>query len=167
MAGKGGKGGKKGGKAGQSDGTKLIAGNRRAGQLYHLGERFEAGIVLAGTEVKSAREGGVTLKDGYVRVAAEQAYLVDVHIAPYSHAGYSGHEPERPRKLLLHKRELRKLQGKLTRKGLTLVPVRMYLKNGRIKLELALAEGKKLHMKRDEKRAEAADRDAQRALSER
>jgi SsrA-binding protein len=149
-----------------SEFEKDLASNRKARHNYHLVERFEAGIVLTGTEVKSARAGKITLKDGYARVRGEELWLLGVHISPYSHGNIQNHEPERERKLLVHKRQIHKLMGETIRGGLTLVPLRVYLKDGRIKVELALAKGKKQHDKRDAKRARQLDREAEAAMSD-
>lgn len=150
-----------------SDFEKDLARNRKARYNYHILDRFEAGIVLTGTEVKSARAGKVTLKDSYARVRGEELWLMGVHIAPYTHGNIHNHEPERDRKLLMHKRQIHKFMGETVRGGLTLVPLRVYLKGGRIKVELALAKGKKTYDKRDAKRAQQLDREAQAALDQR
>ena len=128
---------------------KILSDNRHAGHNYHLLERFEAGLALTGTEVKSAKDGRVQLKDSFAEVAGNEAWLLNAHIGQYSHGNRENHEPTRRRKLLLHRAEIDKLLGKTREKGLTLVPTKMYLKNGRIKLELAVAKGKKLHDKRE------------------
>jgi len=127
---------------------KVLATNRKARFEYEFLERFVAGLALMGSEVKSVREGRVNLQDGYVSFVGEEAFLVNVHIAPYSNAGYAGHEPLRPRKLLLHKREIKRLAGKVQEKGLTLIPLAIGLEGNWIKVELALARGKKVHDKR-------------------
>src|SRR5512142_2058067 len=111
-----------------------LADNRKAHHDYHLLETFEAGMVLLGTEVKAIREGRVNLRDSYARVEDGEVFIYNVHISPYSHRGYAEHDPLRRRKLLLHKEEIRKLIGRTVEKGMTLVPVRMYLKNGRVKI---------------------------------
>jgi SsrA-binding protein len=147
-------------------GDRVLASNREAGHLYHLGERLEAGLVLLGTEVKAIREGRVNLRESWIVLRGEQAYLVGCNIGAYTHTGYATHEPTRERKLLLHKRELRKLQGKLTLRGLTLVPIKLYSKGRRLKLEVALGEGKKLHDKREAKRAKEAEREVRRHLKD-
>jgi SsrA-binding protein len=138
---------------------KVLAANRQAGHNYFLMERFEAGLVLTGTEVKAARGGQVQLKDSYGDVRGTEAWLVNAHISPYSHGNRQNHNPARDRKLLLHRREIDKLLGKTREKGLTLIPTRIYLKGGRIKCELALARVKKLHDKRaaDRERTTAAE----------
>ena len=141
------------------DGVKILADYRQAGHNYHLLERFEAGLALTGTEVKAAREGRVQLKDNYAEVLGNEAWLVNSHISEYSHGNRENHEPRRRRKLLLHKQEIHKLLGKTRERGLTLIATKFYLKNGRIKCELALAKGKQLHDKReaDRKRTEEAE----------
>ena len=120
-----------------------IAENRKAFHDYHLLETFEAGLVLLGTEVKAIREGRVNLRDSFARLEDGEVYLYNVNISPYSHRGYADHEPLRRRKLLLHREEIRKLIGKTVEKGMTLVPVRLYFKNGRVKVAVSLARGKK------------------------
>jgi SsrA-binding protein len=143
-----------------ADGTKLIAENRRARRDYEFLERVEAGVVLTGSEVKSARDGHVQLAGTYVDIRGNEAWLVGASIAEYAQAGTFGHEPDRERKLLLHRREIDSLYGKVREKGLTLVPTRMYFKNGRVKVELALARGRE----RADRRRVIADRDAQRQM---
>ena len=118
---------------------RVIADNRKALHDYHVLETFEAGVVLLGTEVKSIREGSVNLRDSYARLENGEVWLLNMHVGPYSHSGYASHEERRQRKLLLHRSEIRKLTGKVAEKGLTLVPLRMYFKNGRAKLAIALA----------------------------
>lgn len=139
---------------------KLLAVNRKARFEYELIERFVAGIALMGSEVKSVRAGRVSFGDGHVTFQGGDAYLVDVHIAPYENAGYLGHEPLRRRKLLLHRRELRRLFGKVTEKGLTIVPLAIGIEGNWIKVEIALAKGKKLHDKRDAIKQRTLDREA-------
>src|SRR5260221_8758067 len=126
-----------------------IAENRKAFHDYHLLETFEAGIALLGTEVKAIREGRVNLRDSFARVADGEVYLYNVNISPYSHRGYVDHEPIRPRKLLLHREEIRKLIGKTVERGVTLVPTRLYFKKGRVKGSVSLARGKKEYDKRE------------------
>ena len=138
--------------------VKVIARNKKASHDYHLLERFEAGLVLQGSEIKSIRAGRISIKQAYVRVDGEEAWLVDAHIAPYEQASRFGHEPTRPRKLLLHKKEITKLWDEVRRKGTTIVPTQVHLRNGRAKVEIALAKGKKLH----DERQSIAKRDAQR-----
>ena len=140
-------------------GERLIADNRKARHDYHLLDTFEAGIVLLGTEVKAIREGRVNLRDSYGRLENGEVFLHNVHISPYSHRGYADHEPLRRRKLLLHKGEIRKLIGKTVERGCTLVPVRMYFKNGRVKVAVSIAKGKKLHDKRETIRRREIDRE--------
>ena len=143
---------------------RLIADNRKARHDYHLFESWEAGIVLLGTEVKAIREGRVNLKDSYGRVEAGEVYLYNVHISSYSHRGYADHEPLRRRKLLLNKMEIRKLIGKTLERGFTLVPTRMYFKNGKVKVAVALAKGKKTYDKRETIRRREIDRETRAAL---
>src|ERR671933_2099704 len=126
-----------------------VAENRKAFHDYHLLETFEAGIALLGTEVKAIREGRVNLRDSYARVEDGEVFLYNVNISPYSHRGYADHEPLRRRRLLLHRDEIRKLIGKTVERGMTLVPTRLYFKNGRVKVALGLAKGKQAHDKRE------------------
>ncbi|NBO65613.1 MAG: SsrA-binding protein SmpB, partial [Acidobacteria bacterium] len=132
-----------------AENDRVIATNREAYHNYFILETFEAGIQLTGTEVKSARAGKVTLKDGYVRVADGEAWLLNVHISPYSHGNRENHEPDRDRRLLLHKREIERLFAKIREKGLTLVPTKFYFKGNLVKCEIGLARGKKLYDKRE------------------
>ncbi|NEO58506.1 MAG: SsrA-binding protein SmpB [Okeania sp. SIO3B5] len=132
------------------EGYKIISDNRQARFNYHIIETYEAGVALQGTEVKSIREGKVNLRDGYALIRNNEAWLLNVHISPYQKAGeFFNHEPRRSRRLLLHKQEIRKLIGKVEQQGLTLVPLRMYFKRGWVKVDIALAQGKKLHDKRE------------------
>jgi len=147
----------------ESSGEKIIATNKKAFHNYFILEKLEAGIALTGTEVKSGREGRVNLKDSYASVKAGEAYLLNCHISPYSHGNRDNHEPLRSRKLLLHSKEIHKLIGKTQEKGLTVVPLRMYLKRGRIKVELAVARGKKLYDKRETERRKEIDRETRAA----
>jgi SsrA-binding protein len=144
-----------------------VADNRKAGFDYHLLETFEAGIVLLGTEIKAIREGHVQLRDAFCRMDRGEAYLLNAHIGQYSHGGYSTHDPTRTRKLLLHRTELNKLLGKTVEKGLTVVPLKMYFKNGRIKVAIALARGKKAYDKRETIRRREADRETRAAVKSR
>ena len=144
-----------------------IAENRKASHDFHLLETFEAGLVLLGTEVKAIREGRVNLRDSYARVEDGEVFLYNVHISPYSHRGYADHEPLRRRKLLLHRDEIRKLIGKTIEKGMTLVPVRLYFKNGRVKLAVSLAKGKKDYDKRETIRRREVDRETRAAVKSR
>src|SRR5688500_19560988 len=146
---------------------KNIAENRKAFHDYHIIETFEAGIVLVGTEVKAIREGSANLRDSFARLEDGQVWIYNVHISAYSNRGYSSHEPTRKRKLLLHRQEIKKLIGKTVEKGMTLVPVRMYLKNGRIKVAISLAKGKKDHDKRETIKRRDADRETRAAVKER
>lgn len=139
---------------------KLVTQNRKARHDYHVFDRWEAGIVLQGTEVKSLRAGKANLKDSYARVEAGEVILYQFHIGPYDKGSYNNHPPLRPRKLLLHRKEIRKLQGKVEGKGLTLIPLKIYFKNGKAKVEIALARGKK-HF---DKRADIAKRDSDREI---
>src|SRR5829696_7183320 len=136
-----------------------VAENRKAFHDYHVLETFEAGLVLLGTEVKAIREGRVNLRDSYARVEEGELFLYNVNISPYSHRGYADHEPLRRRKLLLHRDEIRKLIGKTIEKGMTLVPVRMYFKNGRVKIAVSLAKGKKDYDKREAIKKRETDRE--------
>ncbi len=152
--------------AGEPEPT-LIAENRKALHDYHVLETFEAGVQLLGTEVKGIREGKANLRDSYARVEKGEVWLYNVHINPYSHRGYVDHDPKRRRKLLLHKMEIRKLVGKTTEKGLTLVPLRMYFLRGRVKVALSLVRGKQLHDKRETIRKREVDRETRAAVKER
>lgn len=145
----------------------LIADNRKARHEFHLFDTYEAGVVLLGTEVKAIREGRVNLKDSYGRVEHGEVFLYNLHISPYSHRGYATHEPLRRRKLLLNKIEIRKLIGKTLERGLTLVPVRMYFKNGRVKVSLCVAKGKKNYDKRETIRRREIDRETRAIVKER
>jgi SsrA-binding protein len=144
-----------------------IAENRKAYHDYHLLETFEAGVALLGTEVKAIREGRANLRDSFARVDNGEVYLYNVNISPYSHRGYVDHEPLRPRKLLLHRSEIRKLIGKTVEKGMTLVPVRMYFKNGRVKVAISLARGKKEYDKRETIKRRESDRETRAAMKSR
>jgi SsrA-binding protein len=146
---------------------KIIAENRKASHDYLLIETFEAGIALVGTEVKAIREGRVNLRDSFGRVEDGEIFVHNVHIGAYSHRGYSDHEATRRRKLLLHKSEIRKLIGKTVERGMTLVPVRMYFKNGRVKIAISLAKGKKEHDRRETVKRREGERDARAAMKER
>jgi len=144
-----------------------IAENRKAFHDFHLLETFEAGLVLLGTEVKAIREGRVNLRDSFARVEDGEVFLYNVNISPYSHRGYADHEPLRRRKLLLHRDEIRKLIGKTVEKGMTLVPVRLYFKNGRVKVAVSLAKSKKDYDKRETIKRRDADRDTRAAIKSR
>jgi SsrA-binding protein len=143
---------------------KPIASNRKAYHDYFVLQKIEAGIALTGTEVKSLREGRVNLKDSYVDVQRGEAYLVGAHISPYSHGNRENHDPERKRKLLLHRREIDRLQGQIVEKGLTIVPLRLYFKGGRVKAEIAVVRGKKLFDKRESEKRRELDREAAAAM---
>ena len=151
----------------RDSGEKVMATNKKAFHDYFVLEKIEAGIVLLGTEVKAIREGRLNLKDSYAMVQAGEAYLFNCHISPYSHGNRENHNPTRSRKLLLHQREIRKLIGKTQEKGLTLAPLRVYLKRGKIKVELGVARGKKLIDKRETERRKEADREARAAMKHR
>lgn len=141
--------------------VKVVARNRKAKHDYHLLDRYEAGIVLRGSEIKSVRASRISIKQAYVRIDnGEEAWLLEAHIAPYDQASHFNHDPTRPRKLLLHKREIRRLWKEVRRKGVTIVPLQVYLRDGYAKVEIAVAKGKKLH----DKRQTIAERDAQRRI---
>ncbi len=148
-------------------GEKLIASNKKALHEYFIVQKLEAGLVLTGTEVKALRDGKANLKDAYVIFKNGEAYLFGLHISPYSHGNIQNHEPDRTRKLLLHKRELDKLHGQTAEKGLTVVPLRLYFKGARVKTEIAVVRGKKQYDKRDSERSRELDREAQQAMKER
>tara|TARA_Y100000768_G_scaffold124096_1_gene91906 strand:- start:113 stop:559 length:447 start_codon:yes stop_codon:yes gene_type:complete len=142
----------------------VVSTNRKAYHEFHILENFEAGIQLKGSEVKSIREGSVSLKQSYIVTRRGEAWIKALHIPSYSHTGYDGHDPLRNRKLLLHKREILKIDAKLAEKGLTAVPTKLYFKGGLVKIELGLAKGKKLYDKRASKKKRDVERDIQRAL---
>lgn len=144
-----------------SDGRKIIASNRKAKHDYFLQDRMEAGIALKGTEIKSVRAGRVSLREAYVQVDGEEAWLVNAHIAPYDPASKMNHDPRRRRKLLLHKRQIMKLFDEVRQKGYTIIPTTMYLRSGKAKVEIAVARGKRKY----DKRREIAKRDAERELA--
>ena len=148
----------------QLEGDRVLVTNRKALFEYEILERVEAGVCLAGTEVKSVREGGLNFRDAYVEPRNEELFLVDCHIAPYSHGNLLNHATGRTRKLLLHKREILKLTGRVLERGLTLVPLKAYLKNGRVKVEIGLARGKKIHDKRVAIRRREQERETRRAV---
>ena len=145
-------------------GEKLIASNKKALHDYFIEQKFEAGLQLTGTEVKSLREGKANLKDSYVIFKNGEAYLFGAHISPYSHGNLQNHEPERTRKLLLHRRELEKLHTQTTEKGLTVVPLRLYFKGSKAKAEIAVVRGKKQYDKRETEKKREADREAAQAM---
>ena len=144
-----------------------VARNRQASYRFHLLDRWECGIQLQGSEVKSIRDGGIQIKDAYATLTDGELWLHNMHIAPYKHAARDGHEPERPRKLLLHKREIERLIGKIQQKGLTLVPTRVYFKGPYAKVEIALGRGKDQRDKRRDLKAKDQRREIDRALRER
>jgi len=151
-------------KAQGDDARRVIAENRKARHDYHVLQTWEAGVALLGTEVKSIREGRANLRDSYARVQGSEIWLYNVHISPYSHRGSAEHAEMRPRKLLLHRHEIRKLVGQTAEKGLTLVPLELYFKTGRVKVLLALAKGKKEHDKRETIRRREIDRETRSAM---
>ncbi len=144
----------------RDESVKILSENRQARHNYFLMDRFEAGMVLTGTEVKAAKGGKIQLKDAYAAVLNKEAWLLNAHISEYSHGNRENHSPVRDRKLLLHRREIDKLLGQTREKGLSLIPTRIYLKKGRIKCEVALAKGKKLHDKREADRERTAEAEA-------
>jgi SsrA-binding protein len=144
--------------------SKILSENRQASHNYHLSDRYEAGIVLSGTEVKSIRAGKMQLRDAYARIENDEAWLINAHISEYSHGNRENHLPVRGRKLLLHRREIDKLLGITREKGLSLIPTKVYLKEGRVKAEIAVAKGKQLHDKREADRAKTAETEARQAI---
>jgi SsrA-binding protein len=148
----------------KDEGIEVVARNKRARHEYHIIDTWEAGIVLSGTEVKSLREGKANLTDAFGIVKDGEVFLLNAHIAPYEMGNQFNHEPTRTRKLLLHKREIRKLIGSVERQGLTLVPLELYFKDGRAKVAMALGKGKKLHDKRDDQKKREDEREMARAL---
>ena len=154
-------------KTAREEAQKNIAENRKAFHDYHILETFEAGVQLQGTEVKAIREGNVNLRDSYAQVLEGEVWVYNIHIRPYSHRGYADHEPTRKRKLLLHRQEIRKLIGRTVERGMTLVPTRLYFKDGRIKVAIGLAKGKKEHDKRETVKRREADRETRAAVKER
>jgi SsrA-binding protein len=151
----------------REEARRIIAENRKARHDYHVLETWEAGVALLGTEVKAIREGRVNLRDSFARVDRGEVWLENVHISPYSHTGYAHHDERRRRKLLLHAHEIRKLTGRVAEKGLTLVPLDMYFKRGRVKVTLALAKGKQMHDKRETIRRREAERETRAAVKAR
>ena len=146
---------------------KIVATNRKAKFEYFLLDQFEAGISLKGSEIKSIRSGQISIKEAYIRVDEHEAWLMEAHVAPYAEANRFNHEPRRPRQLLLHKREIRKLRDSVRKKGLTVIPTKVYLKGGRAKVEIALARGKKLHDKRHAIAKRETERDLKRQMQDR
>jgi SsrA-binding protein len=150
-----------------AEGIHPIADNRKARHDYHVFDTYEAGVVLLGTEVKAIREGRVNLRDSYGKIEAGEVFLHNLHISPYSHRGYAEHEPLRRRKLLLNKREIRKLIGKMVERGFTLVPVRMYFRKGLVKVTVGIAKGKKTYDKRETLKRRQVDRETRALVKER
>ena len=150
-----------------SDDRRVLATNRKARHVYHLLEKHTAGIELLGTEVKAIREGKINLKEGYVHFVGGEAFLVSCHVGAYEAAGYAHHDPLRRRRLLLHKREIERLGSKVQEKGLTVVPVSVFVEGNWIKVEIALVRGKQLHDKRETLRQRTLDREAEQAIKER
>jgi SsrA-binding protein len=146
---------------------RLVADNRKANHDYHILETYETGMVLLGTEVKAIREGRVNLRDSFARVDDGEVFVFNVHISPYSHRGYAQHEPLRRRKLLLHRSEIRKLIGKTVERGMTLVPLRMYFQDGRVKLAIGLAKGKKEYDRRETIKRRETERETRAAMKAR
>ena len=146
---------------------RLIADNRKAFHDYHVLDTWEAGVALLGTEVKAIREGSVNLRDSYARLENGEVWLMNLHISTYSHTGYAHHDERRQRKLLLHRHEIQKLMGRVVERGLTLVPLRMYLNKGRVKVALALVKGKQAHDKRETIRRREVDRETRAAVKAR
>ncbi len=149
-----------------ADGIKVISRNRKASHNFHLIDRYEAGLVLMGSEIKSIRESRVSLQEAFVTEIGGELWVLNMHIAEYKHAARNGHEPLRPRKLLLHRKEINQIMTELAKKGYTVVPTQLYLKRGRAKLEIATAQGKKLYDKRDALRKKDDQRRAERAMRE-
>lgn len=151
----------------KEDGVKNVARNKKAKFEYFLEDSFEAGIVLQGSEIKSIRAGQVSLRESYIQVDGDEAWMIDCHIAPYNQANRYNHDPKRPRKLLLHKREIARLYDKIRQRGYTVIPTRMYLRRGLAKVEIALARGKKQHDKRQAIAKRDAEREMRRAVRRR
>lgn len=147
--------------------SKIIVDNRKARHEYFLTEKFEAGLVLVGTEVKSIRAGRVNLKDSYAQIDNGELFLYNMHVSPYEQGSFSNVDPTRKRKLLMHKREIMRLLGKVKEKGLTLVPTKLYFYKGRVKVEIALAQGKKLHDKRASQKEKDTKREIDKAMKAR
>lgn len=143
-----------------AEGIKIITTNRKARHEYHISDTLEAGIALVGTEVKSLREGRANLQDAFCNVVNEEMMLMQCHISPFKHGGHFNHESTRPRKLLLHKKEIKKYDTAIKQKGYTIIPLKLYFKSGRVKVEIGLAKGKKLY----DKRADIAEKDSKRKL---
>jgi SsrA-binding protein len=154
-------------KKGEGDEIKVICRNKRAFHEYEISDKLECGLVLTGTEVKSLREGSASLEDAYAKLDKGEVWLIGSDIPEYTMGNRMNHKPKRPRKLLLHKREIDKFAGKATQRGFTLVPLRLYFKNGKAKVELAIARGKQAHDKRQDMKKADADRDIRRAMMKR
>ena len=150
--------------SGSDAGIKIVCTNRKARHLYHLLEEYEAGLVLTGTEVKALRQGRASLPESYAEIRGGELFLVGCHISEYTPGNRYNHDPLRPRKLLMHRREINRLQGKIQEKGFTLVPLSIYFRNGWAKVKLALARGKKLYDKREDLKRRVAEREAERAM---
>ena len=150
-----------------TDSVKTVATNRKARHDYHIEDTYEAGLVLTGTEIKSIRAGRVNLRDSYATLKEGELWLMNTHIAPYDQGSYTNHEPRRPRKLLMHRREINRIAGRIQEKGFTLVPLRLYLKNNLAKVELGLARGKKQYDKRATLREKETRREIDRAVTDR
>lgn len=153
-------------KSGSDDGISIICRNRKASHEYEILEKLECGLVLQGTEVKSLREGKAILDEAYAKVERGEVWLMNADIPEYTFGNWMNHDPRRPRKLLLHRREIQKFASRASEKSLTLIPLRMYFKNGRAKVEIALGKGKQLHDKREAKKKVEAQREIQRAISD-
>src|ERR687892_1272307 len=151
----------------RAPGEQIVCINRQARHNYFIDETYEAGLVLVGSEVKSLREGKANLKDSYARIQKGEAFLINAHVSPYSGANQFNHEPTRTRKLLLHQREIERLTGKTKERGFTLIPLKLYFKNGRAKVELGLARGKRLYDKRETLKRKVAEREVERSLKSR
>ncbi|MFH1625177.1 MAG: SsrA-binding protein SmpB [Pseudomonadota bacterium] len=148
----------------KSSSEKVICRNKKAWYDYSIGETYEAGIVLVGSEIKSCRQGNVSLRDSYARIKHGELYLINTHISPYIYANQFNHDPLRDRKLLLHSGEIKRLIGKIKERGMTLIPLSMYLKNGKAKVELGLAKGKKLYDKRESIKSKTEKRELEKSL---
>ena len=147
----------------EGKGVKIVAQNRKARYSYFIEERYEAGMALKGTEVKALREGRANIKDGYARITDGEVYLMDVHISPYAFGNRLNHDPLRPRKLLMHRREIHRLTGKVKERGFSLIPLSIYFSHGRAKVALALAKGKKLYDKREALKRKAMEKEVERS----
>lgn len=152
---------------GMDGGNRVLVNNRKAFRDFDIEDRFEAGMVLVGSEIKSIRNGGASLRDAYATIEAGEVWLLEMSVAPYMQASHFGHDQRRPRKLLLHSAEIRRLAGKITEKGYTLVPLKLYLKDGKAKLELGLGRGKRLYDKRQDLSRRDSDLEMERALRDR